>query len=471
MTEFGNIISRPEKWLYVSLGLSCNVLRDIEPLVLVDMPGFNSPVAQHSKAISLYLDRGAFYIVMIPADAGTIDRSILLQLNLINSLRRNFAVFVSKSDLKTPDEIEIIKKHISSIIREEFDMDCPVTSISEKNVSAIMEALKYADPDNLFKSIYQEMIDEKINSLIGNVRTELNSLKRDSSNLGRAMNELHASLKTFESKTEDEIRRMRSNYSSNMVNDIVNRTGTALSLSAEEIAAMVISGDEQGAQQLINSIVQSEVLMQLERKFGDLSISITADMAASLKSLDATLKEFSIDRDFIQNICDSIQKILIYLIMVALGSTVSAAATTATAMAAGTTGTILGFSLGAAVPVIGAVVAALPLILTPIYEKHKRAQLREEVVNKLRAVVFPGIKHKLRSELSVQISTQIENMINRVRNEFQSALKRKEESVAAAVNLKQQEKENADRRMADLEKVAAALLRILSQTGERKHYE
>ena len=95
-----------------------------------------------------------------------------------------------------------------------------------------------------------------------------------------------------------------------MVNDIVNRTGTALSLSAEEIAAMVISGDEQGAQQLINSIVQSEVLMQLERKFGDLSISITADMAASLKSLDATLKEFSIDRDFIQNICDSIQKIL-----------------------------------------------------------------------------------------------------------------------------------------------------------------
>ena len=140
-------------------------------------------------------------------------------------------------------------------------------------------------------------------------------------------------------------------------------------------------------------------------------------------------------------------------------------------MAAGTTGTILGFSLGAAVPVIGAVVAALPLILTPIYEKHKRAQLREEVVNKLRAVVFPGIKHKLRSELSVQISTQIENMINRVRNEFQSALKRKEESVAAAVNLKQQEKENADRRMADLEKVAAALLRILSQTGERKHYE
>lgn len=486
MTEFGNIISRPEKWLYVSLGLSCNVLRDIEPLVLVDMPGFNSPVAQHSKAISLYLDRGAFYIVMIPADAGTIDRSILLQLNLINSLRRNFAVFVSKSDLKTPDEIEIIKKHISSIIREEFDMDCPVTSISEKNVSAIMEALKYADPDNLFKSIYQEMIDEKINSLIGNVRTELNSLKRDSSNLGRAMNELHASLKTFESKTEDEIRRMRSNYSSNMVNDIVNRTGTALSLSAEEIAAMVISGDEQGAQQLINSIVQSEVLMQLERKFGDLSISITADMAASLKSLDATLKEFSIDRDFIQNICDSIQKILSFwdagakdsgkgginpATLVALGSTVSAAATTATAMAAGTTGTILGFSLGAAVPVIGAVVAALPLILTPIYEKHKRAQLREEVVNKLRAVVFPGIKHKLRSELSVQISTQIENMINRVRNEFQSALKRKEESVAAAVNLKQQEKENADRRMADLEKVAAALLRILSQTGERKHYE
>ena len=478
MTEFGSIISQPAKWLYISLGLSCNTLRDIEPLILVDMPGFNSPIEQHSKAISLYLDRGAFYIVLVPANEGTIDRSILLQLNLISTLGRKFAVFVSKSDLKTPKELETITKHIQSIIQEEFDITCPVATISENNVSAIMDALKYADPENLFKSIYQEKFDEKINSLIGNIRTELNSLSRSTDNLSDTMNKLKESLHAFESKTEDEIRHMRTKFSGNMVSDIVNKTGSTLSLHAEEIAEIVISGDVQGAQQFINNIVQFEVISQIEQKFGDLSVSITTELASSLKPLDATLKEFSIDPNFIKNICDSVQKILSFCdtgrngsvntsSLVALGSTMSAAATTATTMAAGTTGTVLGFSLGVAVPVIGAVVAALPLILTPIYEKYKKEQLREDIINKLRTVVFPTIKSKLRIDLPAKLNSQIENMINGVRNEFKTALKRKEEAVAEAMNLKQQEKETVDKRIAELETVLQALLKKKDLNGER----
>ena len=481
MTEFSTVISQPSKWLYVTLELPYKSLQDIEPMVLVDMPGFNSPIEQHSKAINLYLDRGVFYIVLVPADAGTVDRSIILQMELIRSMGRNFAVFISKSDLKTADEIEKIKKHIEDILRDEFDAAYRVAAINDKNVAELTQVLSSADPDELFKSIYQENLDEKINSLICSVRTELNSLRRDTGNLTRAMHELQSSLQEFESKTEDEIQRMRNSYSGNIVNGIVNRIGSVLSLSADEIAALVISGDEKGAQQRINSIIQSEILIQLHQKFGAISVSIISDLAASMKSLDATMKELAIDKDFIKNICDSIQKILSFCdtggkdstkkgidaaTLIALGSTVSAAATTATTMAAGTAGTILGFSLGATIPVIGAVVAVLPLVLTPILEKYQRERIREEIINKLRAVVFPGIKNKLRAELSVQINTQIENMITKVKNEFQTALKRKEDAVSEALRLKQQEKSAIDDRIAALEKAVQTLLKILGNSGD-----
>jgi GTP-binding protein EngB required for normal cell division len=481
LAEFSTIVSRPSEWLYLTLELPYKSLQDLEPMILVDMPGFNSPVEQHSKAINLYLERGAFYIVLISADAGTVDRSIILQLELIRSMGRNFAVFISKSDLKTAAEIEKIKKHVEGVLRKEFDTAYRVVAISDKNVAEITQALRSVDPDELFRTIYQENLDEKINSLICSVRTEVSSLMNDTVNLTRAMREIQSSLQEFESKTEDEIRCMRNKYSGNMVNDIVNRIGSVLSMSADEIASLIISGDEKGAQQRINSLVQSEIIIQLQQKFGTISVNIASDLATSLKSLNVTMKELAIDSDFIKNICDSIQKILSCYdkggtdsskkginagAMLALGSTVSAAATSAATVTAGTTGTVLGFSLGTAIPVIGVVVAALPLILTPIFEKYQREHFREEIMNKLLTVIFPEIKHRLRAELSVQINTQIENMITRVKNEFQTVLKQKEDAVSEALKLKQQEKSVIDDRIAALEKAIQTLLKIMGNSGD-----
>ena len=87
-------------------------------------------------------------------------------------------------------------------------------------------------------------------------------------------------------------------------------------------------------------------------------------------------------------------------------------------------------------------------------------------MNKLLTVIFPEIKHRLRAELSVQINTQIENMITRVKNEFQTVLKQKEDAVSEALKLKQQEKSVIDDRIAALEKAIQTLLKIMGNSGD-----
>lgn len=47
-------------------------LQRLQPLVLVDMPGFASPLDHHNKAIINYLEKGVHYIVLTPVDSGTI---------------------------------------------------------------------------------------------------------------------------------------------------------------------------------------------------------------------------------------------------------------------------------------------------------------------------------------------------------------------------------------------------------------
>lgn len=59
------------KYACVRRYINSSFLKTIEPIVLVDMPGFDSPVNEHSTAIFSYLDRGIHYAVLIPADGGT----------------------------------------------------------------------------------------------------------------------------------------------------------------------------------------------------------------------------------------------------------------------------------------------------------------------------------------------------------------------------------------------------------------
>ena len=57
-------------------------------------------------------------------------------------------------------------------------------------------------------------------------------------------------------------------------------------------------------------------------------------------------------------------------------------------------------------------------------------------------------------------------MITKVKDEFEKALKQKEEAVSEAINLKQQEKEIIDNKIAALEKAAEKLLKILGHSGD-----
>ena len=57
-------------------------------------------------------------------------------------------------------------------------------------------------------------------------------------------------------------------------------------------------------------------------------------------------------------------------------------------------------------------------------------------------------------------------MITKVKDEFEKALKQKEEAVSEAINFKQQEKDIIDNKIAALEKAAEKLLKIMGRSGD-----
>ena len=60
------------QYQYAKVFLNSEPLRAIQPLVLVDMPGFDSPLDLHHRAILTYLARGSHYAVLISVEEGTV---------------------------------------------------------------------------------------------------------------------------------------------------------------------------------------------------------------------------------------------------------------------------------------------------------------------------------------------------------------------------------------------------------------
>ena len=84
INEIKTLQDKAQNYNYIKLYLNNQKLKEIEPLVLVDMPGFNAPIATHNKAILKYMPSGVYFIVLLSgSDEKTITLSLLKELNAI----------------------------------------------------------------------------------------------------------------------------------------------------------------------------------------------------------------------------------------------------------------------------------------------------------------------------------------------------------------------------------------------------
>ena len=89
----------------VKIFLNNENLKDIQPFILVDMPGFDSTVGQHQDAITNYMGEAAHFIFVNNVEDGTIHKSISQRLEQItNVYKKSFHFGLTKTDLKPSSE-------------------------------------------------------------------------------------------------------------------------------------------------------------------------------------------------------------------------------------------------------------------------------------------------------------------------------------------------------------------------------
>jgi GTP-binding protein EngB required for normal cell division len=309
--DMRKLTDNAEKYQYARLYLNNPFLKEIEPLVLVDMPGFDSPLDAHDKAITAYLNRGCHYIVLLAAADGTINDSLRRRLLEINNFKRGFNLFLSKAD-EIPKEGDNGSDKIASNCQEQirvfFDKDVKVMTIDNKSKDNVLKALKAVNVNKLFFDLYRQHLNILCANSIEEIKIKISAGSKDEFKMLEAVKELKETIAKIEADIKNKDENDGKSYLSDVVDKVVKDISDELVSSREALAVSFMHSKDPATAvpAILNEIIRSSAVSSIKKHMDVLSEDINKDLLVDARALDKVMKDIEIDYDYSSNISNEI---------------------------------------------------------------------------------------------------------------------------------------------------------------------
>lgn len=387
-------------------------------LALVDMPGVNSGIEAHDKAINNYIGNAAAFFYFVDVQFGTLS---LADLGFIKEFRQygaDIRVFVSKVDTKPAEEIDSVRKNIEGLVRGFCSAEASVgiTSAVDEQVGAhdVIAALNGIDVERMRRQRVVDVFSSLIDGVAGQFDMQAKLAKAQgadfSADIARLQDQKENILASLES------RRDGSQDAGSSAEDIVR---DALENNAHSIAFQVVNsgngGDAVG--NAILSVIKPVLLSSFNREMTEYGNDLADCVKGAIESINAALSS---------NMSETGQLVM-SLIDKAGGFDVASVAIKGfmAKMAARYAGKVLGSALTFLNPVVGIVVMFLPEILSWLFSDSKEKKTMK-VEQKLLSEVFPNVCEKLRPE--------IVKMVDEGRSEAYASMKAEVDAQVAKID-------------------------------------
>ena len=189
-----------EKYKYIKIYLNNDNLRTAQPFILVDMPGFEAPFESHHLAITEYIARGIHFIVLLNAKSGTLNNSILKQLEFLQDAGKSFTFFLSKSDLINQSDLDEINNHIKKELKNHIDIQTEIIPIGKDSGKELVNLLNQLEPDKLFKQAITPTLENLYLELIETLNTYTSTFRNNRQEIEEQTKLLRESIEAIKEK-------------------------------------------------------------------------------------------------------------------------------------------------------------------------------------------------------------------------------------------------------------------------------
>ena len=437
ISEIDIIKEKAKNYKYIKLYLNNQKLQEIEPLILVDMPGFDAPIEHHNQAILNYLNRGIYFIILTSIEDGNITKSVLREITNIMEFGKDFSFCLSKTNLRTENDIKAVQNIIEDQLKDYFDFNKEIILTDNSSGLELEKILNKIDIEELFKKVF--LSDLRFNHIENesSINIILSTLKVSREEVLKTITELENSIKNILNKKEQMIEEAEEKYSNTNIDGIINKITNELNLQKEVLISYAIANPNNISQE-INEIVKNILIPEIRKRIKDVSNRIVDDFSIELKNLENNLDNSNFDNNWIEKISYSTKNIL-EKAQNGLSTIVDERRSKETddKLYKAIT-TILGVTTSFVAPIIEIIIIFLPEIVRFISGKAKEKQQKEKISEQISISMIPEIKRKLRETIPQIFNDYLKNTIETISQEFETQLEQKRQEIIVT----QQEKED-----------------------------
>lgn len=460
LAQTDEIKDRVAEYKFLRLYLNNANLKAIAPLVLVDMPGFDSPVQLHNQAILSYLSKGKYFIVLISVEDGNITNSVLREIQNISAFGKGFSFCISKANLRAPSDVNLIQNRIEEQLRDYFDYQKGIIALGLNGGDELKNILEKIDSKELFKSIFENELKQnsfEAQSAIDTTKSALKSSKEDAQN---AINELKLGIEKLKAKKQTALNEIQSRYSDGSVNSVIAAVANDINMNIDALAGLAAT-NQQGFSTELNGIIKTSLVREIKSKMSDIGSQLVDNFSLEMRSLNLT--DFKIDDIWIEKISQTTKEFL----QKAQNGLVDFSEKLKSGENAGkiykVITTIIGLTTAVINPLLEIIIIFLPDIISFFTQGYTENKKREQARDQIISNVIPSIKAKLRSEMPALLNEQISAMIEVVSDKFEEQLRQKEAEISKAIEEKSEDMQAIEAQILALENAKEEIRALTTQ--------
>ncbi|WP_318498005.1 dynamin family protein [Photobacterium leiognathi] len=164
---------------WVDIAIPHPELQKVPELVLVDMPGWESGITQHSQAIDGYVNRSGAYCLVVSAEDGDLRESLKRVLAELKIYNMPVLLIISKCDKRLPDDIPALKEKITQSVTDvlgQSPLDVITVSARKKNIAGFTDVITLVNSqsDMIYRNSLGIQFENWLNSTIKQINVLLN---------------------------------------------------------------------------------------------------------------------------------------------------------------------------------------------------------------------------------------------------------------------------------------------------------
>lgn len=415
--------------------LNNNNLKEIEPLILVDMPGFESSLDLHNKAIMEYINKGVHYVVLTSVEDGNITKSMTRQLENIREYKRDFSFFLSKTNLILKDEVGEINLKIQEQLKDHFNKTGKIGLVDNNGGESLKLILCQINPEKLFENIFLDSLKDNFFSIREAINTNISALSKSQEQNNAAIEQLKKALNETTNKKHNLIKEAKEKYSYTNIDRIINKVGRDISNNIDEITSAGTKSHE-AFSRIFSEIVKNSLISNIKETMSEIVDDIVDDFSNDLRSLDGTMSEFT-NGKWLENITGTTKKIF-NSVSNRINESLKNKEHDKPEIPYKVITTILALTTAVLNPILEFVIIFLPDIAASFLESRKKEKIRQTILTE----TIPALKRRLKIELSEHFNSQINQMIQNIGSQFEENIKEKQGHIESSQ--KEMDEKNID---------------------------